>query len=308
MRLCSRYLLPIGVALALVCCGQPNTNKPISNQDDQVPPKEDASESDFPEHDSDNSSSPTESGTTEDQNQNTMPSVLEGQVFSEVGTPLSGIRVIACNADSCVDCATDDNGSYMLANLFDGPWKMEAVDDSGLYMDLIFHQSAEAPMAIIQLPYADQQNLEWSAEEGGTLNMFNGGLQLIADPGSLSYPDEETQLQVSIMQPDNFPPYGSTPWEGKESETLAMVLNPSHLVSVTPIGVRLNVSWTVEDLTDYDIYTVDLATGLLQFSGHAYMQPDGELWSAPDSTIFEPGTIIFVPASPEESEAANENP
>ena len=303
MRLCSRYLLPIWVALALVCCGQPNDNKPISNQDEQVPPKEDASESDFPEHGSDNSSSPTEDESTEDQN--TMPSVLEGQVFSEVGTPLSGIRVIACNADSCVGCATDDNGSYMLANLFDGPWKMEAIDDTGLYTDLVFHQSAEAPAAIIQLPYADQQNLEWSAEEGGTLNMFNGGLQLIADPGSLSYPEEQIPLQVSILQPNNFPPYGSTPWEGNEAQSLAVILNPTHLASVTPIGVRLNVSWSIDDQTDYDIYTVDLATGLLQFSGHAYMQPDGELWSAPDSSIFEPGTIIFVPSTPEDSETAN---
>lgn len=305
MRLCSRYLLPIWVALTLVCCGQPNTDKPFSNQDEQVPPKEDASESDIPEHDSDNSSSPTEDGTTEDQNQNTMPSVLEGQVFSEVGTPLSGIRVIACNADSCVDCATDDNGSYILANLFDGPWRMEAIDDSGLYMDLIFHQRAEDPIAIIQLPYADQQHLEWPVEEGGTLNMFNGGLQLIADPGSLSYPDEQVELQVSIMQPSNFPPYGISPWEGLEDQSLGMVLNPTHLVSVTPIGVRLNVSWSIGDLTNYDIYTVDLATGLLQFSGHAYMQPDGELWSAPDSTIFEPGTIIFVPSTTTDEQESN---
>ena len=103
-------------------------------------------------------------------------------------------------------------------------------------------------------------------------------------------------------QPAYFPPYGITPWEGKEDQSLAVILNPTHLVSVTPVGVRLNVSWSINDLTDYDIYTVDLATGLLQFSGHAYMQPDGELWSAPDSNIFEPGTIIFVPSTPEESD------
>ena len=299
MRKCNRYLLPLWVALALVCCGQPGTHKPVANQDDQVPPKEDASESDFPEHDSENSSSPTEDGNHQDQN--STPSVIEGQILSEVGTPLSGIRVIACNADSCIDCATDDNGSYMLANLFDGPWKMEAIDDTGLYMDLIYHQSAEEPLALIQLPYADQQNLEWPVEEGGSLNMFNGGLQLIADPGSLSYPEEETELQVAVVQPAKFPPFGSTPWEGKEEHSLGIILNPTSLVSVTPIGVRLSVSWATEDLTDYDIYTVNLATGELQFSGHAYMQPDGELWSAPDSMIFEPGTIIFVPSSLEDT-------
>ena len=125
MRLCSRYLLPIWVAMLLVSCGEPN--KTISNQDETAPPKEDTSESDFPEHDSGDSSSSTGDVPNDEQSQSTAPSVIEGQVFSEVGTPLSGIRIIACNAESCTDCATDDNGSYMLANLFDGPWKMEAV-------------------------------------------------------------------------------------------------------------------------------------------------------------------------------------
>lgn len=292
MRLCSRYLLPIWVAMLLVCCGEPN--KTISNQDEEVPPKEDVSESDFPEHDSDDSSSSAEDVPNEEQNQS--PSVIEGQVFSEVGTPLSGIRIIACNAESCTDCATDDNGSYILANLVDGPWKMEAVDNSGLYMDLLFHQGADSPLAIIQLPYADQQGLEWSAQEGGTLSMFNGGLQLTADSGSLSYPEDEVELRVSVVQADKLPPYASAPWEGKEDQTLGLILNPTHLVSLTPIGVRLSVSWQVSQEMDYDIYTVDLATGMLQASGRAHMQPSGELWSAPDSTIFEPGTMIFVPS------------
>ena len=301
MRLCSRYLLPIWVATVLVCCGQPTEDK-VSNQDDTIPPKEESSESDFPEHGSDDSSSPTEDGLTDEQDQSPVPYVLEGQVFSEVGTPLSGIRIIACNAESCTDCATDDNGSYILANLFDGPWKMEAIDNTGLYMDLIFHQRADDPLPIIQLPYADERDLSWSSEAGGTLNIFNGALQLTADPGSLSYPDEETSLQVSVIQPNKFPPYASTPWEGKESQTLGLILNPTRLVSLTPIGIRLNVSWQVEEDLDYDIYTVNLSTGLLQESGRAHMQPDGELWSAPDSLIFEPGTIIFVPSDESEEE------
>jgi hypothetical protein len=297
MRLCSRYLLPIWVAMLLVSCGE--ANKVISNQDEEVPPKEDTSQSDFPEHDFDDSSSSTGDVPNDEEDQSTAPSVLEGQVFSEVGTPLSGIRIIACNADSCTDCATDDNGSYILANLINGPWKMEAVDDSGLYMDLLFHQRAEDPLPIIQLPYADQNGLQWSAEEGGTLSMFNGGLQLTADPGSLSYPGEEVELKVSIIPVDKLPPYATTPWEGKEDQTLGVILNPTHLVSLTPVGVRLSVSWQVSEEMDYDIYTVDLATGMLQASGRAHMQPSGELWSAPDSTIFEPATMIFVPATSE---------
>jgi hypothetical protein len=58
----------------------------------------------------------------------------------------------------------------------------------------------------------------------------------------------------------------------------------------------------VEEDIDYDIYTVNLSTGLLQESGHAHMRPGGELWSAPDSLIFEPGTIIFVPSDEPEEE------
>ena len=190
----------------------------------------------------------------------------------------------------------------MLANLFDGPWKMEAVDDSGLYMDLLFHQTADDPLPIIQLPYADQQGLEWSTQDGGTLSMFNGGLQLTADPESLSYPEGEVELKVSVIPVDKLPPYASAPWEGKEDQTLGVILNPTHLVSLTPIGVRLSVSWPVSEEMDYDIYTVDLSTGMLQASGRAHMQPTGELWSAPDSTIFEPSTMIFVP-----SDATDEN-
>ena len=186
-------------------------------------PKEDASESDFPEHGSDDSSSPTEMIPAEQ-----TPSLpfWRGRFFSEVGTPLSGIQVIACNADSCVKGAppmTTAPTCSPICSMVPGKWKPSTTP---AFMDLVFHQTAEEPAVTIQLPYADQQNLNWSAQEGGTLNMFNGGLQLIADPGSLSFPEEETELQIAVLQPGKFPPYGSAPWEEKRDKVWVLFLIP----------------------------------------------------------------------------------
>lgn len=229
---------------------------------------------------------------------------VAGRLVHPDGQPIEGMRMLACTPSICYWDETDSDGRFLVSDLTLEPLKMQTGDPGGTHLDLIFYHLleteavSELPSELI-VPLRDGEPAVAWPDEGGTVTLASGQLELEVDPEAVSYPVGTKEKAVSAMRIEgaNLPPFDWAPWEGREDETFAFVVNPVG-VTVTP-HARVRVLGTEPGpCTTFRLWTVKAKTGALSYAGLMTTETrDGEtlLVSSPDAEIGEFTTLILSP-------------
>jgi len=229
--------------------------------------------------------------------------IVSGRVVRPDGSPIEGLRMLACTAAICYWDETDSDGRFLVADLTLEPLKMQTGDPNGAHLDLLFthlletEEISELPRDIV-VPLRDGEPTPWS-EEGGVVTLAEGALELSAEAGALTYPfgTKEEALTAMRIAGEDLPPYDWTPWAGREAETFAFAINPLGLTADPGATVRVH-GVSAPPCSVYRIWGVSGKTGQLLHLGTATVvaELEGEaLVSDAEVTLGELTTLIFSP-------------
>jgi hypothetical protein len=228
---------------------------------------------------------------------------VAGRLVRPGGQPIEGLRMLVCTAAICYWDDTDSDGRFLVTALTLEPLKMQTGDPNGAHLDLVFYHSLETTEISelpghVTVPLREGEAVPWS-DEGGTVTLADGQLVLDAAAGALTYPFGTLQEAVRAMRIEgtDLPPYDWAPWEGREEETFAFVVNPVGIEAEPSATVRVH---GVSDApcSVYRIWSVTSKSGGLTYAGTATVvdTDDGlALVSDPDATIEGLTTLIFTP-------------
>ena len=229
---------------------------------------------------------------------------VAGRLVHPDGSPIEAMRMLACTASICYWDETDSDGRFQVSDLTLEPLKMQTGDPDGAHLDLLFYhlldteEVSELPQEII-VPLRDEQEPTPWSDEGGTVTLANGALELHAESGALTYPFgtlEEAIRAMRVEGPD-LPPYDWAPWSDAVDDTFAFVINPVGLAVEPGATVRVH-GVTDAPCTVYRIWSVAAKTGGMTYAGTATVieTEDGlTLVSDTDATIHEVTTLVFSP-------------
>ena len=229
---------------------------------------------------------------------------VAGRLVHPDGSGIPAMRMLACTASICYWDETDSDGRFLVSDLTLEPLKMQTGDPSGTHLDLIFYhlldteEISELPEDII-VPLRDGQPSTPWAEDGGTVTLANGLLELSVEPGALSYPFGTLEDAVRAMRLEgaDLPIYDWTPWDAQVDETFAFVVNPVGVQAEPGATLRVH-GVTAPPCSVYRIWTVAAKTGALSHAGTATVVETDDglvLVSDPDAEIGEFTTLVFSP-------------
>jgi hypothetical protein len=229
---------------------------------------------------------------------------VTGRLVHPDGAPIEGLRLLACTASICYWDDTDADGRFEVSDLTLEGLKMQVGDPTGGHLDLIFYHlldteeiSELATDVIVPMRDAEQPT-PWS-DEGGTVTLAGGALELSVEPGALAYAFGTKEEAVRGMRVEgvDLPPYDWAPWSDEIEETFGFVVNP------VAIEVDPGATVRVHGVTDapcavYRVWTVAAKKGTVSYAGTATVLEGDEgltLVSDPDAVIGALTTLVFSP-------------
>jgi len=227
---------------------------------------------------------------------------LSGVVINTAGEPITGLKILACDFDLCLTADTQPDGSYLFWAIEAGPRKMEVIDPMGAYAMIMFHQVAVAgEERTLERPVIAPSALDglvpWPAEEGGSVVLLDGSMQLDADPGALRYaPGTATEEIGAIsLSIETIPPAEREPWVGLEEQSFAFLFTPISLRSDPPVRLRFTPPGVLMPGTQYRMWTVDKVLAELVDAGTATVSTSGRIESDEGSSLDRIGMLFLVP-------------
>jgi hypothetical protein len=231
---------------------------------------------------------------------------VAGRFINSDGDGIVDLRVLCCTQAICYDTKTNSNGEFELDDMDPEPIKVQVADPSQNYVWLYFHhtlvagQQTSLPYDIV-LPEQTQENTSWSEETGGVVTVADDTLELEAPPGVLSYPfGADEAVRAERLTIATLPPYGSMPWEDRESATLAYAFYPLDIHSSEPLGLRILQGVIAPTGTAYDFWSVEANLGTLTQVGTGTVDENGVLALDAESTLDTLITVFAVPQQPVE--------
>lgn len=228
---------------------------------------------------------------------------IAGALESPTGEPVVGVRVSACTLETCIIGQTATDGSYLVQRLPVEPHKVEILGAAKGYMTLAFYQDvkpgelARATHTVV-LPRVTNAAVSWTAAAGGSATVAGGKLVLQAKAGILRYPigTPEVEMLVEAVEVplDELVPYDVEPWAGKESASMAFLLNPFPLTAAESIGLTVKgVGAPANKL--FTLYAANATTGELDEAGVLMADASGDLVLQSGASLTHLTTLVVVP-------------
>lgn len=228
---------------------------------------------------------------------------IGGALTSQGGEPVAGVRISACTLETCIVGQTGADGTYTVQRLPVTPHKVEVLGVAKGYMTVAYYQDVlpgelARPERAVVLPRTTNAGVSWTAAAGGTATVADGKLVLSARPNTLLYPigtpEEEMLVEAVQVSLDELVPYDSEPWKGKESKSLAFILNPFPLKASESVGLTVKgVGAAANSL--FTVYAADATTGELVQSGILAADASGDLVLQPGASLKTLTTLVIVP-------------
>ena len=227
---------------------------------------------------------------------------IGGALVSEAGEPVAGVRVAACTLTTCIMANSGADGSYVIQRLPVEPQRVDILGAAKGYMALVYYQDivpgevARAPKPLV-VPTMKNQTVAWGAD-GGEVTVADGKLVMKAKAGALSYPvgtpDFEMVVEAVAVPIADLVPYDIEPWKGKESKSLAFVVNPFPLTATESIELTVKGTGASANAL-YTLYTADHLTAELTEAGVLAANAAGDLVLQPGATFTQLTTLVIVP-------------
>jgi len=228
---------------------------------------------------------------------------IAGALVADDGSPVAGVRVAACTEMTCIVANSATNGEYIVQRLPVEPHKVEILGGNKGFMTVAFFQDvlpgelARAKRPVL-IPKLTEQAELWLAKSGGTVTVAGGKLVLTAKANVLRYPigtpEEEMLVEAVEIPVAKLLPYDSEPWKGKESKSLAFVVNPFPLTATESIGLTVTgVGASPNSL--YRLYAAHSTTGELDEVGVLAADANGNLVLQPGASLTHLTTLVVVP-------------
>ena len=226
---------------------------------------------------------------------------VQGRVVTTAGDPLAGAYVLVCNADYCVSGETGDDGKYDVGDLTLVEYKIKVQGSQLGYVNMLFFQDlpvkdvVTAPRDLVVV----ESNVDlqpWVPEDGGTVILAGGMLELSVDPGDLKYPLGFPKEVLAVSVPiDVLPPYDQEPWIGSETGAFAFYLNPVGVKTLEGVfSFRVLGVNAAADAT-YSVWAVDDKTAHMELVGNATADADGNIVSDADCGMKLLSTLLILP-------------
>lgn len=228
---------------------------------------------------------------------------IAGSLESATGEPVVGVRVSACTHETCITGQTAADGTYLVQRLPVEPHKVEILGAAKGFMTLAFFQDvvpgevARATRTVI-LPRLTNAAVSWTTAQGGTASVAGGKLELQAGADVLRYPigtpEEEMVVEAVAVPLNELVPYDIEPWKGKESSSMAFLINPFPLTAGESIGLKVkDVGAAANKL--FTLYAANASTGELDEAGILVADADGNLVLQPGASLTQLTTLVIVP-------------
>jgi hypothetical protein len=220
-----------------------------------------------------------------------------GAVVDFCGCGIEGVKILACDDESCITGTTDVTGVYSIG-LPVGARKMQIMGSPKGYMTMNFFSDivgGEPTMAgsTVVLMARNDDDIQALPEEGEATASLVGGDLAITSYGGLSYPiGAPEEVSAVTVAAKYLPAYDSQPWAGKEDTTLAFHLNPLP-IKAGDKAFSYVVKGGQPDTT-YNVFAVDDHYGTLIVVGEATADADGTI-SGDGLTLLT--TLILIPAT-----------
>jgi len=226
---------------------------------------------------------------------------VQGTVVNTDGDFLVGAYVLVCNADFCVSGETDTEGNYDVGDLTLVDYKIKVQGSQLGYANMLFFQAlgikgaVQAPRDLVVVS-APEAMTPWTPEEGGTVTLAEGQLELTAAAGDLKYPLGFAKEVLAVPVPaDALPPYDQEPWKGAEDGTVAFHINPVGVVTLSGvIEARVKDAQAAAG-TVYGVWTVDDHTAHVERVGTATADSAGDIVVDESAAITMLSTLLFIP-------------
>ena len=232
--------------------------------------------------------------------------VLEGKIVSIDGTPLEGASVLACNHSMCFTGSAIADGTFLIDQLEEGPYKVQVMGSLLGFMNMAFNaevfqdQTTTISRDVVMVAIAEEM-APLLEDEGGTLVVAQGAVELTAEPGALDYPLGFAEAMHGVSVPlSALPPHDVEPWIGAPEGSAAFHFNPFGTESDP--GLAFRVLAGLLPSTSYEVWVVEIKLGRLEKAGVVTTDASGVLQS--DGVI--PGlealsSVVLVPEMPAES-------
>lgn len=228
---------------------------------------------------------------------------IAGALESPNGEPVVGVRVSACTLETCIIGNTAADGTYLVQRLPVEPHKVEILGAAKGYMTLAFFQDvkpgelARASHTVV-LPRVTNAAVPLTAAAGGTATVADGKLVLSAKAGILRYPigtpEEEMLVEAVAVPLDELVPYDIEPWDGKEDEAMAFLVNPFPLTASESVGLTVKGVGAPANAL-YRLYAANATTGELEEAGVLAADTSGDLVLQPGGSLTQLTTLVIVP-------------
>lgn len=265
---------------------------------------------------------------------------LQGRIQRAGGEPIAGQgKVLFCGDRNCLFLDTDDEGGFRRTGVdIVDPRRFEVVGRYDDYGTVVFRRDAEPGSVLdvgtVTAPEPVGEPAAVSADEGGTVTLAGGQLELTFEPGELTYPigHAQKELQAAPIPMDELPPWSNRPWEGVEDRSLAFSLIPFEIHTAveggpspkaqgkaeTPsecgepdegggdeapdgegadgfVEMRVLEGLNAEPGTSYGVYTVNTYEGCLVRRGTVEVDEEGRLDVGPEHGIQSFTHVVFAP-------------
>lgn len=224
-----------------------------------------------------------------------------GTLVDESGKPAAGVKVSACTAATCIMGTTGDDGRYAIGSLPVEPHKIEILGAMKGFATVVFFQDIEAglegrPPKSVVLHALPDESTAWAPASGGDVSILGGRLELGAGADVLKYPAGTIDKAVQAIEIDisELPPFDVEPWKGKESESMAFILNPFPLKATETIELAIT-GVTAKAGTLFTIYAAHPTTGRMESSGVMMADGEGRLELQPGGSLKSLTTWVIVP-------------
>ena len=226
---------------------------------------------------------------------------VEGRLVDADGAPAPNLNVLCCTLGVCYAGGTDEDGRYFFDDLEPGPKKMQVVDTTDTFVDMIFYQDVPTPAlhspgADVVLTRRTGAPSAWPVQEGGQVVLAGGALELVAEPGSVKYPSglAEEALLAQQVPAALLPPYDQAPWSAAPDRTTAFLLDPLQISASSPVTLRVRADGEGPGAR-FTIWSADSSLAVLQEVGGATVDAEGWLVSDEDAQITELTALVLVP-------------
>jgi hypothetical protein len=226
---------------------------------------------------------------------------VQGRVVTIEGDPLAGAYVLVCNADYCVSGETGIDGQYDVGQLTLVEYKIKVQGSQLGYANMLFFQDlpikdvVTAPRDLVAVESTEDMQ-SWVPDDGGTVTLAGGMLELSVDPGALKYPLGVPKEVLAVSVPiDALPPYDQEPWIGSETGAFAFFINPVGVKTLEGVfSFRVLGANAAADAT-YSVWTVDDKTAHMEPVGNATADAEGNIVSDADCGMKLLSTLLILP-------------